>query len=142
MRILLAGRHTALANAPYPILTSFSKVLTAGRREGDRHTNHAQQAESFQPSLGIDVAIDTAADFGGSNFDNLCAAENINVVIGLYLSKGTEPNDYSQRILAKIAGGLDTRTNGPRGFRSSATVLFKDCIKRNAVIPPCVALDA
>jgi len=78
MKILLVGGRSALARALRPALAPFAEVLTAGRGACDVELDLAWPIERMHFPVPIDVVINTAAHFGGNDFDSLIAAENIN----------------------------------------------------------------
>ena len=86
MKILLVGGQSSLAQVLRPVLASFAEVVTAGRSGCDVDLDLSWPAEKFCLPLGIDVVVNTAAHFGGQNFDAILAAEEVNVLGTLKLA--------------------------------------------------------
>lgn len=86
MRILLAGGHSSLARVLRPVLGSFAEVMTAGPSGCDVELDLSWPAAQFCLPQRIDVVVNMAAHFGGSDFEAILAAENINALGGLKLS--------------------------------------------------------
>jgi len=85
MKILLAGANSSLAQVLIPVLASFAQVLTAGRRGCDVELDLSRSSEQVCLPQGIDVVINTAAHFGGNDFDAILAAETVNALGALKL---------------------------------------------------------
>jgi len=85
MKILLAGGHSSLAQVLRPVLAEFAEVLTAGRGGCDVELDLVWPVEQFSLPPGVDVVVNTAAHFGGSDFDAILEAEAVNVLGGLKL---------------------------------------------------------
>lgn len=89
MKILLVGGHSSLAQELRPVLASFAEVLTAGRSGCDVELDLSWPTEKIFLPQGIDVVVNTAAHFGGSDLDAILAAENVNALGGLKLCHAT-----------------------------------------------------
>ena len=90
MRILIVGGNSSLAQVLRPVLSSFSEVLTAGRRGCDLELDLTWSAGRFRIPTGIDVVVNTAAHFGGNDFDDFIAAETVNALGGVKLSHAAQ----------------------------------------------------
>jgi len=86
MKILLTGGRSTLAQVLRPVLSSFAEVLTAGRSGCDVNLDLAWPADKFELPAGVDTVIHLAAHFGGHGFDDILAAEEINVLGALKLA--------------------------------------------------------
>lgn len=80
MKILIVGGTSSLAKALQPILSNFSEVITAGRKDCDITMDLTDPVEKIKLPNDIDVIINTAAHFGGKSPKEILAAENINVL--------------------------------------------------------------
>lgn len=78
MKILLVGASSALARTIFPMLSTQAEVVTAGRKNCDLTLDLTWPPEKLRLPRGIDVVINTAAHFGGANFDGLSLAEHVN----------------------------------------------------------------
>lgn len=80
MKILIIGGTSSIAKILKPILSEFSEVITAGRKDCDIiiDLNNTNQVINFPDN--IDVIIHTAAGFGGNTFDDILNAEYVNVI--------------------------------------------------------------
>jgi nucleoside-diphosphate-sugar epimerase len=85
MKILLVGGHSSLAQVLRPVLASHAEVLTAGRRGCDVELDLSAPCEQLCLPQGIDVVVNTAAHFGGNDFDAILNAEHVNALGGLKL---------------------------------------------------------
>lgn len=85
MKILIVGGHSALAHMLRPALASLGEVLTAGRSGCDVTLDLSASSERFCLPQDIDVVVNTAAHFGGADFNALLEAEHINALGGLKL---------------------------------------------------------
>jgi UDP-glucose 4-epimerase len=86
MRILIVGGSSSLAQVLRPALSAFAEVLTAGRSGCDVELDLTWPAERFRIPTGVDVVVNTAAHFGGSDFEAILAAETVNALGGVKLS--------------------------------------------------------
>lgn len=80
MRVLLIGGTSSVAKALKPRLAMFNEVITAGRKNCDITLDLADPVEKMVFPDQIDVAIHTAAYFGGKTTREIFDAENINVL--------------------------------------------------------------
>ncbi len=80
MKTLLVGGTSALGKALYPVIASFSEVVTAGRQNCDIHLDLSDSANTITLPQNIDVVIHTAAHFGGKSDDEIIEAEKVNVL--------------------------------------------------------------
>jgi nucleoside-diphosphate-sugar epimerase len=80
MRILIVGGTSSLGQALRPVLSAFADVITAGRTGCDVHLDLNDQIEKIKVPQDIDCVINTAAHFGGNNFEEMFLAESVNVV--------------------------------------------------------------
>jgi len=85
MRILIVGGTSSLAHALRPVLSEFAEVITAGRAGCDVHLDLSDPVEKMALPKNIDVVINTAANFGGKDFEQMFLAESINVLGALKL---------------------------------------------------------
>lgn len=85
MRILIVGGTSSLAQALKPVLSKFSEVITAGRTGCDVHLDLGDTVEKMELPNNIDVVINTAAHFGGTDYEHLYLAESVNVLGALKL---------------------------------------------------------
>lgn len=86
MKILLVGGHSLLAQALHPVLSQFSEVLTAGRSECDLELDLSWPAARFSLPAELDVVINLAAHFGGTDFGSMLTAEEVNTLGTLKLA--------------------------------------------------------
>ncbi|MBK7051520.1 MAG: NAD(P)-dependent oxidoreductase [Rhodoferax sp.] len=108
MKILLVGGQSALAQVLRPVLDSFAEVLTAGRSGCDVELDLTWSAERFELPAGLDAAINLAAHFGGPSFDEMLAAENVNVLGLLKLAHACTHAGVGQLVqVSSIFAGLD-----------------------------------
>lgn len=80
MRILIVGGTSSISKALKPVLTSFSEVILAGRKNCDILLDLANPIEEIDFPGGIDVVVHTAAHFGGKADNEIFDAENVNVL--------------------------------------------------------------
>jgi len=85
MRILIVGGTSSLAQALKPVLSEFAEVVTAGRTGCDVHLDLSDPVEKIEFPTGIDIVINTAAHFGGTDFEDMYKAEEVNVLGALKL---------------------------------------------------------
>ena len=85
MKILIVGGNSSLAQVLRPVLESFADVLTAGRSSCDIDMDLTWPVGKFILPCGLDVVINTAAHFGGQDFDDIFQAESVNVLGSLNL---------------------------------------------------------
>lgn len=85
MKILIVGGNSSLAQVLGPVLSAFAHVLTAGRSGCDVELDLTYPAERFHLPTGVDVVVNAAAHFGGSDFEAILAAETVNALGGLKL---------------------------------------------------------
>lgn len=80
MKILIVGGTSSLALALKPVLSEFAEVITAGRTGCDVYLDLSDPVEKMVLPKSIDVVINTAANFGGGDYENIYLAEKINVL--------------------------------------------------------------
>lgn len=80
MRVLIVGGTSSLAKALKPVFSEFSDVLTSGRSGCDIQMDLCESVENIEIPKDIDVVINTAAHFGGDEYDQIYQAEFINVL--------------------------------------------------------------
>lgn len=80
MKILIVGGTSSLGEALKPILSEFSELYTAGRKNCDYYLDLCSPIANFIIPPGIDVIIHTAASFGGLTPEKIIEAEEVNVV--------------------------------------------------------------
>ena len=85
MKILIVGGSSSLAQVLIPTLSSFAKVLTAGRSGCDIELDLTWEDELFQLPVGLDAVIHLAAHFADNDFAGALAAEQVNVLGSLKL---------------------------------------------------------
>jgi UDP-glucose 4-epimerase len=85
MRILIVGGTSSLAQALKPALSEFFEVITAGRTGCDVHLDLSDPVEKIELLPDIDAVINTAAHFGGKQYEEMYLAESINVMGALKL---------------------------------------------------------
>lgn len=85
MKILIVGGSSSLAQVLLPALSSFAQVLTAGRSGCDIRLDLSWEDEQFQLPDGLDAVIHLSAHFGGKDFVDILAAEQVNVLGSLKL---------------------------------------------------------
>ncbi len=80
MKILIIGGTSSITQTLKPILSEFSEVITAGRKDCDItiDLNNTEQSINFPEN--IDVVLHTAADFGGNSFEEILNTEYVNVI--------------------------------------------------------------
>lgn len=86
MRILLVGGNSVLARAVAPKLGSFSELMTAGRSGCDFELDLSWSAECIELPDNLDWVINFSAQFGGIEFADLLAVEEVNVLGSLKLA--------------------------------------------------------
>jgi nucleoside-diphosphate-sugar epimerase len=86
MRILLVGGNSALARAVAPKLGAFSELMTAGRSGCDFELDLSWSAECIELPDNLDWVINFSAQFGGIEFADLLAVEEVNVLGSLKLA--------------------------------------------------------
>ena len=86
MRILLVGGNSVLARAVAPKLGSFSELMTAGRSGCDFDLDLSWPAERIVLPNNFDWVINFSAQFGGVEFSDLLAVEEVNVLGPLKLA--------------------------------------------------------
>ena len=86
MRILLVGGNSVLARAVAPKLGSFSELMTAGRSDCDFELDLSWPAEHIELPDNLDWVINFSAQFGGIEFADLLAVEEVNVLGSLKLA--------------------------------------------------------
>jgi len=99
MRILIVGGTSSLAQALKPVLSEFAEVVTAGRTGCDVHLDLSAPVEKIEFPTDIDVVINTAAHFGGRNFEEIYQTENVNVLGVLKLCQKCTQKKVSQLVL-------------------------------------------
>lgn len=108
MRILIVGGTSSLAIALKPVLSEFAEVITAGRAGCDIYLDLSDPVEQFLLPEGIDVVINTAAHFGGKEYEQMYQAENVNVLGTLKLCQACTSAKVKQLVLiSSIFVGLD-----------------------------------
>ena len=85
MKIVLVGKTSSLAVALMPLLSEYAEVITAGRKFCDIHIDLAGPCDAIQIPNGVDVVINTAADFGGKDLVSILRAQDVNVMGSLKL---------------------------------------------------------
>ncbi len=80
MKILIVGGTSALSQALKPVLSEFAEVITAGRLGCDVHLDLRDPVEMIEFPKDIDVVINTAAHFGGDDYEQMYQAEIVNVL--------------------------------------------------------------
>ena len=85
--ILIVGGNSNLAVALKPVLSEFSKVLTAGRKNCDISMDLNDPIDKIRLPQKFDVVIQTASHFGGNGPIDFLAAETTNVLGTLKLCK-------------------------------------------------------
>jgi dTDP-4-dehydrorhamnose reductase len=80
MRILIVGGTSSLAKALMPVLSEFADVVTAGRSGCYMHLDLSDPMKEIIIPDGVDVVINTAAHFGGDDYDQIYQAEFVNVL--------------------------------------------------------------
>lgn len=85
MKILIVGGRSSLAQVLRPVLSSFAEVLTAGRSGCDITLDLSSESEQFHMPQGLDAVVHLAAHFGGKDFTEIFAAEEVNVLGSLKL---------------------------------------------------------
>lgn len=80
MRVLIIGGTSGLGMALKPMLSQFSEVITAGRRECDVYLDLDKPVINLDLPYNIDTMIHTVAHFGGDSDDEILACESINVI--------------------------------------------------------------
>ena len=80
MKILLVGGTSSLSKALIPVLSKFSEVITAGRKDCDIIIDLKMPGYNYLLPNDLDVVIQTAANFGGRSNDEILEAEEVNVI--------------------------------------------------------------
>ncbi len=80
MRVLIVGGTSSLGKALLPVLSEFAEVMTAGRTDSDFHIDLCDPIEKIIIPPNIDVVINTSAHFGGTDFQQILQAEDVNVL--------------------------------------------------------------
>lgn len=80
MNILIIGGTSSIAKALKPILSEFSKVITAGRKDCDITIDLNNTEHSINFPDNVDVVVHTAAAFGGNTYEEVLNTEYINVI--------------------------------------------------------------
>lgn len=80
MRILIVGASSSLAQALIPILSQFAQVFRAGRADGDIHLDLGDELDPRQLPPGIDVLVNAAASFGGTDPSAVYVTEQVNAL--------------------------------------------------------------
>lgn len=80
MKILIVGGTSSIGCTLKPILSEFSEVITAGRKNCDVTLDLNDPIEKIALPNDIDVVIHTAAHFGGKTAKEILEAERINVL--------------------------------------------------------------
>lgn len=78
MKILLVGSSSSLGKALLPVLSEFGEVVTAGRKNCEITIDLGNPFLNYKLPDNIDVAIHTAANFGGKADDEIFEAEVVN----------------------------------------------------------------
>lgn len=107
MKILLMGGNSSLAQALRPALETFAEVVTAGRRGCHVPLDLTWPVERFEIPSGVDTVINLAAHFGGPDFSDLLAAEDVNVLGALKLAHACTQAGVIQLVhVSSIFAGL------------------------------------
>ncbi|HMJ48818.1 MAG TPA: NAD(P)-dependent oxidoreductase [Ferruginibacter sp.] len=80
MRTLIIGGTSALGRALKPVLSEFSEVITAGRKDCDINFDLTDTVDKMSIPADVDTIIHTAAHFGGKSVSDMLDAELVNVV--------------------------------------------------------------
>ncbi|PIS42574.1 MAG: hypothetical protein COT24_02790 [Candidatus Kerfeldbacteria bacterium CG08_land_8_20_14_0_20_40_16] len=80
MKILISGGTSSLGRALKPVLSDFSEVITAGRKDCDITLDLTDPIDKTSLPPNVDVIVHTAANFGGKSDEEILATENINVL--------------------------------------------------------------
>jgi nucleoside-diphosphate-sugar epimerase len=108
MRVMIVGGSSALASTLLPVLSSFAQVLTAGRSGCDVALDLAWDADQINLIEGLDAVVHLAAHFGGKNFDEILAAEQVNVLGSLKLCHAAKRAGVGYFLLvSSIYAGLE-----------------------------------
>jgi nucleoside-diphosphate-sugar epimerase len=80
LKILIVGATSSLGQALKPVLSEFAEVYTAARKNCDIKLDLTAIDASMRLPKNLDVVINTAAHFGGRNFEDYANAVNTNVM--------------------------------------------------------------
>lgn len=80
MKILIVGGTSSTGRVLKPVLTEFSEVITAGRKNCDIYLDLTKSINDISISNDIDVVIHTAAHFGGKTTKEMLKAEEVNAL--------------------------------------------------------------
>jgi nucleoside-diphosphate-sugar epimerase len=80
MKVLIIGGTSSLGRALKPVLTGFSEIITAGRKDCDITIDLNDPPEKIIIPDHVDTIIHTAADFGGKSAKEILDAESVNVL--------------------------------------------------------------
>lgn len=80
MKILIVGGTSSTGRALKPVLSEFSKVITAGRKKCDVTFDLNDPIKKITLPNDIDTVVHVAAHFGGKTAKEILEAENINVL--------------------------------------------------------------
>ncbi len=69
-----------MAHALKPLLSEYAEVITSGRTKCDVHMDLSDPAEKIRLPQDIDVVVNTAAHFGGKDFEEMFLAESVNAL--------------------------------------------------------------
>lgn len=80
MKMLIIGGTSSLGRSLRNILSQFGEVITAGRRDCDIKLDLGDLNAFIDLPLGLDVVINTAAQFGTSSSEEILETEKVNVL--------------------------------------------------------------
>ena len=78
LRVLIVGSTSVIASYMREELSDSYQVTSAGRRDGDVYLDLGKEIPAIFRTLEFDVVINTAADFGGSDDDDIERANRVN----------------------------------------------------------------
>ncbi|MCX7166928.1 MAG: NAD-dependent epimerase/dehydratase family protein [Rhodocyclales bacterium] len=108
MRILIVGGTSALAQTLKPVLGEDAEVLTAGRHGCDVRLDLSDAQDKFLVPAGINVVINTAAQFGGDSFEDILRMETVNALGVLKLCQSCVASGVGHMVqVSSIFAGLD-----------------------------------
>jgi len=87
VKVLIVGGTSTLGRVLKPVLSEFAEVITAGRTGCDVYLDLSDPIEKIELPQGIDVVVNTAAHFGGKDFEDMFEATRVNVLGALKLSQ-------------------------------------------------------
>ena len=98
MKILLVGGTSTLARVLIPALSLNAEVVTAGRSNSDIELDIGWEIEQFKIPNGVDIVINLSANFGGSDYQSVMAAEQINAIGALKIAQACKKAGVGQMI--------------------------------------------